>query len=78
MVTTFKSAIAIAGIAALALAGGVAAFGVISTTASAQDTLEEFVPANPTDQLALSLGGRLYDNWASVQYHDPPEEPHPL
>jgi thiosulfate dehydrogenase len=73
-----RSAIATAGVAVIALAGGVAVSGMMLTGASAQEALEEFVPSNPTDQLALSLGGRLYDNWAAVQYQGLPEETHPL
>lgn len=34
-------------------------------------------PAGPSDAWTVALGGRLYDNWAAVQFKELPEETHP-
>ena len=46
------------------------------TTANQQDWLRG-APQNPSPEWVAALGGRLYDNWAEVQFKDLPEETHP-
>lgn len=46
------------------------------TTANQQDWLRG-VPADPSPEWVVALGGRVYDNWAEVQFKNLPNETHP-